>query len=75
MKLGLRVRKRSRLCNANLISASIMKEMIENRKDRGIIKSDFKIKGDHTGSIFSITFSYPDPSLGSREESRYENVL
>jgi len=46
MKLGLRVRKRSRLCNANLISASIMKEMIENRKDRGIIKSDFKIKGD-----------------------------
>jgi len=23
-----------------------MKEMIENRKDRGIIKSDFKIKGD-----------------------------
>jgi len=23
-----------------------MKEMIENRKDRGIIKSDFKINGD-----------------------------
>jgi len=30
-----------------------MKEMIENRKDRGIIKSDFKIKGDQKpGSLW-----------------------
>jgi len=30
-----------------------MKEMIENRKDRGIIKSDFKTKGDQKpGSLW-----------------------
>jgi len=34
-----------------------MKEMIENRKDRGIIKSDFKIKGDQKpGSLWYFVY-------------------